>query len=162
MNTDINIRQADITNRLSALTHYMGAKATEDSGAFERVATIDANDELFSLQWGQVVQSLMLIVKPFVSSVAYSQTDPDTGTVYPGIFLTLSMPSNWDSSLSVAVNQAASNNVFANLAALWFRIVDKNTVQEQMADALASANELRMLLHHKCRPELPSSYVSNS
>ena len=156
-NYTFDILQSDVFDRISALTHYTGSKKTEDSSAYDRISTIDANDEILSRFWLQAVVQLEIFISPFANNILSEKTID--GSAVAGIFACLNMPSSWDNKLLPALRQASENYLVARISELWFRMTDKEAVAEQMADASASATEIRILLHSKTRPALPQDYL---
>jgi hypothetical protein len=140
------IPTASIYERLDALTHYTAAKDTADAGAFERVATIAANAELFDLQLDAIARQLLVAGAPGVTACVADTSSSGT------LSLSLSMPDNWDGSLLAPVRQAAVDFAVASLAAHWFTMTKAAAVTVQQALANAALSELRLLLHHRRRP----------
>lgn len=148
------VTKAATYERLDALTHYTAAKNDGDEGAFERVATIAANSEIFDLEWPQVVAGLLPAFNPWVTATA--STDGEGANA--GLYLTLTLPDTWPSALQPALQQTVGNYILARLAELWFRKTLPDAVEVQVADAAAALAEARILLHHRKRPQLPPDY----
>lgn len=160
----LEILQSDVFDSISALTHYTGAKDTADQSAFDRIATIDANDEILSKFWLQASNQLVIMLSQFLGNVYYQKqvtttsNGTSTTTQVPGIFVTLNMTSNWDPHLLPALTQAASNFMLARITELWYRMTNVQGIEQQMADAAAASTEIRILLYSKTRPSTLSDF----
>lgn len=151
---NFELLQSEVFDRISALTHYTGAKDTADSSAFDRIATVDANDEILSKFWMQASNQLVIMLSPFFGNVYYEKGEQSSITKEQGIFATLNMPSTWDGHLLPALTSAASNYMVARITELWYRMTNVQGIELQMADAASATTEMRILLYSKTRPSL--------
>ena len=144
---EIIINKAEIFNEVSLNSAYTGAKSSpEDSGFFDRVATVEADEELLSKFWTEMCGETTDRLREFIQT---------TATTAEAFKLTLEVSGSYDDSLTGSVTADISSAFTAGMCAGWFRF-SVPALSEQWR--LDSANLFRRAISKLCyrkRPQRP-------
>lgn len=142
-NININIDKSIIFRDVSLNSAYAGAKNTSENGFFERVATIEADEELLSHFWTDMCGLITDRLRAFVTSAEQKEDS---------LHLTLEVSGSYDDSLTPSVISDLFAAMTAGISARWFSF----TFPQQTTDWKIQSNELlnRVIgkLCHRKRP----------
>lgn len=120
------MRQA-VIDEVGKSTAYAGAKSTGDSAAdFNRVATIEADDELLGRFWNEAAVAVTARLREFVASADYSGAALD---------LSLSLSSSYDDTQTPSVSSLLFSYMARSIIAKWYAF----TLKEEAHTAAVQA-----------------------
>ncbi len=147
---NFSITKSAVYDEVSKTTAYTGKKATQDEGAFERVALMEEDKEMLSRFWNEAAQSITEMVKPFLGSVT------NNSTVFSA---TLSMSSSWDQALAESLKQSIENYFAATLIGGWCQLTKKDEVEAYAQEAAAILLDIKSKLWYRKKPTRPTAKI---
>lgn len=152
---NIQISKARVMNEVAKATAYIGQKAVsaQDPGAFERIATTDANREELDRYWMEACTSANLLLDHWLVSVTTQVLShhPEIGTAYD-YNVTLGMPTNWNFAYLSSVNEALLSYLVNSIVTKWLLRVQKQDAAAYAALVAETERQLAQLMLIRKRP----------
>lgn len=142
MSATYTVDKSEVYNDVGRTTGYTGAKMQGDDDAYSRISTVAGDDDQLERFWTEACDSITDSVKEYVSSV----------TTTPNYSLTLSLPSNYDASLTNSITSRMKSYIVASMLAKWFRITNKAEATDYAQEAAALLTDIIGRIYHRTRP----------
>lgn len=141
----IIITKDNVFEDVSLASAYTGAKTDDDSGVnFNRIATIDADNNLLSRFW---IQACGIVTDKLKSFIMASEINENS------IKLTLELSGAYDDSMSPSVEKDVFSAMTAGVTAQWFAITFPERTKEWDEKSAALLNRAFAKLCHRRRPK---------
>lgn len=142
-NLNISFHKFKILESVSLNTAYIGAKNSEDSAFFLKVATSDDDTLLLSKAWTDMTGEIVDKVKEFTSN---AELNDDLFS------LSLCLSGSYDDSLSPSVLNDLENALSAGITARWFDFSYPERAKEWYNRAEILLSRVVSKLCHRRRP----------
>lgn len=151
----INISKARVLDEVAKTTAYIGKKATsdQDPGAYERIATTDANREQLDRYWMEACSDATMMLDHWVIS-ARSQVlshHPEIGT-NADYNVVLGLPTNWNSAYESTINELLMSYLVNSIVTKWLLMVQQKDAQAYAALTAGAEKQIMQLLLIRKRP----------
>lgn len=143
----INVTKSNIYNEVSKLTHYTGAKATEDNGAYERVALTEAEMEMIDTYIEDAIVGI---------EEAMDESHKSTSETGGQISITLSLSNAWKTENGEPLTRSTEKYITNVCAAGWFGLAKTDLKERYDAAAAALLMDMRIKANEKARPQRPT------
>lgn len=110
-NIAISLIKASVLEEVALNTAYTGVKTDAEKGFFDRVATIDEDEELLSRVWKKVCGEVIEKLKQYISAINIKDESME---------LSLEMSGAYDDTLTPALITDIKDAVAAGVTAGWF------------------------------------------
>lgn len=150
---NIQINKARVMDEVAKTTAYIGKKSTteEDPGAFNRVATTDANREQLDRYWMEGCSGASLLLDHWMKSV-----DTQVLTHHPELDrdykATLAMPTNWPSQYQTTLHEALTSYLVNFIVSKWLLIAMPSQAEAYAALASGAGLQIESILLMRQRP----------
>lgn len=155
---NIQVSKQRVMDEVAKTTAYIGSKAVseQDPGAYDRIATTDANREQLDRYWMEACSGASLLLDHWMVNVT-SQVlthHPELGNDYRA---TLSMPTNWPSQYQTTLHEALISYMVNYIVSKWLLITMPTLAEAYAALASGSAGQVAQILLTRKRPIKRSS-----
>lgn len=147
---NISVNRDEVYREVDKITGYTGKKDSEDGSSYERIATIEENEEILQRYFNEACTTISDVIKRYVSE------SPSLG--FAEYSAVLSMPTNWDASMSSSVNESVKTCIIDHICCKWMRLVKSEEETKYATDAASALMEVRNKLAHIKKPSR-SSYI---
>ena len=146
MSITLTISQTNVLNEVAQTTGYSGAKMIGDDAAFERINTVDKDENELKRFWDE---SRAEVAKAFARLLS---SESMNGTNYN---LILNVSAAFDNSLTASMQLGLFSYFVQSITAKWYVYTNKNEAAmfAQRADALL--DEVREKAYFKKKPTRP-------
>lgn len=154
----LKLKMSEIIYDVQNKTYLTGRSAASGDN-HAHVANMQANDD--DENAAQVLRSITMAsailsnrLAEFVDA-AMSTADNETLNAGDDISITLSMPSNFNSSVAQTIGEAAHQFIVATAVADWFAITAKGETTDYTGVAAESLRVIEEAICKRCRPRRP-------
>lgn len=135
MNITLTIKRSEVLHRVARMTNYTGAKREGDENAYDRISTVDEDDDELKLFWDELRGELVHILAAKIVSEGL-QTDGDTYD------LTLSVYDDFNVVLMPGLTINLFYYFVYGILAKWYMYTHKESVEDYAAMAAVQIDEL--------------------
>ena len=153
---NIQVSKARVMDEVAKATAYIGQKAAsqQDPGAYERIATTDANREELDRYWMEACTGASLLLDHWLTG----QTR-QTLTHHPDISaerdynVTLGLPANWNFAYLNSVKEALLSYLVNSIVSQWLLRTQKQDAAAYAALANGAGRRIDQLMLLRVRPK---------
>lgn len=142
----LTISQTDVLAEVAQTTGYTGAKMVGDDGAYERISTVDENDDELKLFWDECRAE---VTKAFARLL---ESESMSGTNYN---LVLNVSVAFDDNLKVSMQLGLFSYFVQSIVAKWYVYTNKQEAGSFAKRAAALLDEVREKAFFKKKPTRP-------
>lgn len=159
MNTTLVIKYSDVLNEVNKTTSYETSKIVGEDGnrdAYERISTVDADEEMLRRFWNEARTELLNILNPFIAEyqlqvvAGYDEGEDEEITV-PGLTITLQ---HTERTPLYGLGIAAQSFFVTRIISEWYAMCQ---MPERAAAMAASAQqhlaEVKNIIYNKRAPK---------
>jgi hypothetical protein len=152
----ITISKSLVWHEVAKATNYTGAKMVtqEDSGAYDRISTIDEDREMMERFWVEACSLVTSQLKEWVKTVE-DQPIHHGVDVTSDYEVTLSVADAWPTALLDSVQSSLLSFVVATILSKWYRLTNKGEVEAYSNEAAAHLVDAQIKLYQRVRPTRP-------
>lgn len=160
---NIQVSKQRVMDEVAKTTAYIGSKSVsdQDPGAYDRIATTDANREQLDRYWMEACSGASLLLDHWMVSVT-SQVlthHPELGNDYRAV---LSMPTNWPSQYQTTLHEALTSYMVNYIVSKWLLVTMPTQAEAYAALASGSAGQVEQIMLLRKRPLKRSSSGENA
>lgn len=160
---NIQISKARVMDEVAKATAYIGSKAVseQDPGAYERIATTDANLEELDRYWMEGCTAASLLLDHWLTDQTSQVLShhPEIGTARD-YNVTLGMPTNWNFAYLTNVKEALLSYLVNSIVTKWLLRTHKQDAAAYAALVEDAARQISQLMLIRKRPPLRASSSS--
>lgn len=145
---ELQIDRNAVYNEVAKTTGYTGQKMVDDSGAYDRILTTDADQEMLARFWDECRAEITQRLVGVVSSEGMTEE-----TIYT---LVLNVSSAFDKALQPSMTLSLFSYFVQSLTAKWFLFTNKGEADKSELRAKASLEDVREKAYYKKKPMRPT------
>lgn len=150
---NINISKSRVLDEVAKTTAYIGSKAVsaDDPGAYERVATTDANREQLERYWMEACSGASLLLDHWLVSVSSHVLThhPELDKDYK---VSLSMTTNWQSQYLSTLQEALMSYMVNSIVTKWLLVALPSQAETYAALESGAAGQVSQIVLLRKRP----------
>lgn len=146
MTITLTISQTDVLAEVAQTTGYTGAKMVGDDGAYDRISTVDENDDELKLFWDECRAE---VAKAFARLL---ESESMSGTNYN---LVLNVSAAFDTNLQASMQLGLFSYFVQSIVAKWYVYTNKQEAADFAKRAAALLDEVREKAFFKKKPTRP-------
>lgn len=135
MEIQLTVKRSEVLHRVARMTNYTGAKREGDENAYDRISTVDEDDDELKLFWDELRGELIHILAGKIVSEGL-QTDDDTYD------LTLSVYDGFNTALIAGMTINLFYYFVYGILAKWYIYTNEQSVDDYAAMAAVQIDEL--------------------
>ncbi|MDY5632528.1 MAG: hypothetical protein SPF56_08585 [Bacteroidaceae bacterium] len=152
MNTiKLRVNKANVYDEVAKTTSYAGAKTQNDTEAYSRIFTTDADRLMLERFWVEACNSSTEEFKRFVVSV---NEQPRSHGVELGrdYEVVLEISSMFDVNLAGSMETSLFSYFVNTIVAKWLKFINKDDAGSYAAEAMSSILDVRRKLYYRKKP----------
>lgn len=157
---NIQVSKARVFDEVQKTTEYIASKAVtaEDSGAYERIAAIDANREQLDRYWMEACGDVAMMLDHWTVSITSQVLShhPELDAAHD-FKVTLAMPTNWPNQYVNAVREKVMSYLVNSIVTKWLLMVMPSQAEAYAALATGASQQISQLMLLRQRPTMRSS-----
>lgn len=139
----ISINKAAVISEAALVTAYQGGRNKNVPEDFTRVNISDADTSILDKYWNECIAEIDKELKTFITANDTSDTE---------YAMSLTMPSNYDSSMDDSVNASLKTYVVNAILSKWFAITDPTSSERYATIAAGAMQSARTKLWFRKKP----------
>lgn len=137
-----------VIEEVQRTTSYVGAKMNSDGSAWDKIRTIDDDNEMLERFWNEATDEATSGLKRFLADKP--EVDGEY-LVYP-----LKLPELFDTSLLPAINDSLFSFYVMHITAKWFAMTNKEEAAAYAESAISQLARIVDSAYWKRRPQQPT------
>ncbi|MBP5545714.1 MAG: hypothetical protein J6X59_00320 [Bacteroidales bacterium] len=146
MSITLTIQKSNVFKEVAQTTEYTGAKMVGDDGAYERISTVDENQDVLGRFWDEARAE---VAKAFVRLLS---SEGESGGNYN---LTLDVSPSFDNTLTSSMQLGLFSYFVQSITAKWYVFTNKQEAAAFAQRAEALLDEVRQKAFFKKKPTRP-------
>lgn len=148
---ELTVTKINVYDEVSKTSSYTGAKMTEDEKAYDRIFATDDDRLMLERFWVESCNAATQLFKPFITSV--NEQPESHGVVLDRNYvITLSMPENFDISLTDSMQTSLYSFFVNNIVGKWYKFTDKKESESYTAEAEDMLKDVKIKLYYRKKP----------
>lgn len=158
MQVILTIRQSEVLKEVAQTTEYTGSKMDGDSGAYDRIRTVDADHTELKRFWdesrAEVAQAFIRLLdsEGMYDYSSSTYTPNPNGDYYR---LTLNVSGMFDTSLEPGMQLGLYSYFVQSITARWYMYSNKGEAKDYAVKAAAQLEEVKQKAFYKKAPTRP-------
>lgn len=142
----LTVKKAAVLDDLGITSAYVGAKRKDDDAAYERIATVDADEDMLLRFYTEAAAMATHTLKEWMKAAA---TLDETTHDYTA---TLEVADGYDDNLTDNANSMLTSYFRHFILAKWYAMTDEDNVKAASEEATAMLEGVVATLYHRKRP----------
>lgn len=149
----LTISKVDVRKEVQKTAEYVGQKMTDETDAYDRIRTTDADDDLTDRYWSECTADATETFKPFLSSVTNNTTTYE---------VTLSLSPRFDTNLQPGMQDSLRSYIVNGILSKWFIVTNKKEAETYAAAAESSMKDIVAKMFYKKKPTRTTPMAQNT
>lgn len=153
---ELKVIKADVYDEVAKTTSYEAAKAVDDEEAYERVFTVDADQDMLERFWDEACSIASDTMKRFITSVkdtvAVTGSDGKTSTA-DGYDVCLSLSGSYDDNLTAGMQKSLRSFFVNAIVCKWDKFANKGSVKSYEEDTNAALDDIVSKMFYRKKPQ---------
>lgn len=139
----ISITRISVLSDIGLVTSFQGGRNKNVPEDFIRVAASDADESILNKYWNEVVAEIIKEVKQFLTSDSSNDA---------GVAMSLSMPSNYDTTMDNSINGSLKTYMTNAILSKWFAVTSAESFERYAKIAAAAIQDAHNKLYFRKKP----------
>ena len=139
---ELTVNKVDVYDEVAKTTSYAGAKMVGDEGAYLRIFTTDADQEMLERFWNEAESGAIDQLKPYIGT--WSNED--------GLKVELVLSSGFDINLKDSIQSSLFSYFVAMIVSKWFKLTNKGEAAAYGVEAVGAMDDVMSKIYHRKRP----------
>lgn len=153
---DISVNKAYVYDAVDETAAYIGAKTIGDDGAYQRISTTDADRTLLENYWSEACCLATDVLKPYIQEVSDNSVS-HTVSLGANYDVTLKLPGNVNLKLTNTISTSLFHYFVYSILSKWCMLTSKQDAESYALDADKMMKEVLRCVHHRTRPQKPTT-----
>lgn len=152
MNTiSLSINKVRVYDEVAKTTSYVGAKMTEDEGAYSRIFTTDDDRMMLERFWVEACSAATETFKPFIVTVS-DQPESHGVELERDYDITLELSSAFDVRLKDSIETSLFSFFVASIVSKWCKFTNKADAEGYGNDADNAILDIESKIYYRKKP----------
>lgn len=150
-NITLTVNKQKVYDEVAKTTAYAGAKMTDDSGAYDRIFTTNADRMMLERFWVEACNVATEEFKPFIISVS-EQSEGYEVDLTKNYSVELELSSRFDTNLKGSMETSLFSFFVATIVGKWCKFTDKGETDSYINDAQKAMMDIRSKMYYRKKP----------